>query len=65
MLNPVPLIVTIDPITPDAGVKLVIVGGAGIVKFDALAPLPAAVVTEIGPVVAPSGTIAMKDVAEP
>ena len=40
----VPLIVTVVPASPLVGVKLVIVGGLGIVKLVALVPVPADVV---------------------
>jgi hypothetical protein len=52
----VPLIVTLAPSAPLAGVKLVIVGA--IVKGVALVAVPAGVVTLSGPVVAPAGTVA-------
>lgn len=64
-LNPVPVTVTVEPITPDAGVKPEMVGGAGIVKLVALVPVPAPVVTEIGPVEAPLGTTAENEVESP
>jgi hypothetical protein len=56
-LNPTPLIVTTVPEGPLVGAKLVIdrVG----VKFEALVPVPAAVVTEIFPTAAPLGTVAL------
>jgi hypothetical protein len=56
-VNPVPVIVTSVPLGPLEGVKLVI-DSVG-VKFAALVAVPAAVVTEIFPVVAPSGTVAL------
>ena len=49
----VPVIVTLAPAGPLAGVKLVIVGGTGTVKLLALVAVPPGVVTLIGPVVAP------------
>jgi hypothetical protein len=51
-----PLIVTLVPTGPFVGVKLAIVGA--IVKLLALVPVPAAVVTLNGPVVAPAGAVA-------
>ena len=55
----VPLIVTVLPANPLAGVKLVIVGaGATTVKLVALVAVPPGVVTLSGPVVAPAGTVA-------
>jgi hypothetical protein len=52
-----PLIVTPAPTAPLVGVKLVIVGALATVKLDALVAVPADVVTLIGPVVAPAGTV--------
>src|SRR5439155_23354990 len=49
----VPLIVTLVPTGPLVGVKLVMVGGVITVKLLALLAVPPAVVTLIGPVVAP------------
>ena len=54
----VPLIVTLVPAGPLAGVKLVIVGALDTVKLLALVAVPPGVVTLIGPVVAPAGTVA-------
>jgi hypothetical protein len=54
-----PLIVTCVPTGPLVGVKPVIVGGGITVKLVALTAVAAGVVTEIGPVVAPCGTVAM------
>ena len=56
----VPVMTTEVPTSPEAGVKLVIVG-AGIVtvKLVELAVVPPGVVTEIVPVVAPVGTVAV------
>ena len=59
----VPLIVTVVPTAPLAGVKLVIVG-ALIVNGVPLVAVPPGVVTVIGPVVAPAGTVAWIAVAE-
>jgi hypothetical protein len=63
----VPLIATLVPTGPLVGVKLVIVGGLGgvdTVKLLALVAVPPGVVTLIGPVVAPAGTVAWIAVAE-
>ena len=54
----VPLMVTLVPTGPLAGVKLVIVGGLMTVKLPALVAVPPGVVTLIVPVVAPVGTVA-------
>jgi len=60
----VPLIVTLVPTGPDAGVNPEIVGADPVtVKLDALVPVPAVAVTEILPVVAPEGTVAVICVA--
>jgi hypothetical protein len=60
----VPLIVTLAPTSPLAGVKLVIVGGLNTVKLLALVAVPPDVATDTGPVVAPAGTPAWIDVVE-
>ena len=63
----VPVIVTEVPTGPEVGRKLVIVGAdppEGTVKFVELVPVPPAVVTEIGPVVAPAGTAAFTLMAD-
>jgi hypothetical protein len=60
----VPLIVTLVPTGPLLGVKLVTVGGLETVKLLALLAVPAEVVTLIGPVIAPAGTVAVIAVAE-
>jgi hypothetical protein len=60
----VPLIVTELPAWPLCGEKPVIVGGLTTVKLLPLVPVPAAVVTLIGPVVAPAGTVAVIAVAD-
>ena len=64
----VPLIWTAVPTGPLAGAKSVIVGGAGggvvTVKLLVLFAVPPEVVTLIGPVVAPEGTLAWITVAE-
>ena len=54
----VPLIVTLVPTGPLAGVKLVIVGAEMTVKLAALVAVPPDVVTFTGPVVALAGTVA-------
>ena len=54
----VPLMDTLVPTGPLAGVKLVIVGGLITVKLPALAAVPPGVVTLIVPAVAPAGTVA-------
>lgn len=54
-----PLIVTVAPIPPLVGVKLLIAGGGMTVKFAELVPIPPGVVTDIDPVVAPEGTVAV------
>jgi hypothetical protein len=51
-----PLIVTLVPTDPFAGVKLVIVGAT--MKLLVLVAVPPGVVTLIGPVVASAGTVA-------
>src|SRR5438132_170457 len=55
-----PLITTLAPVRAAVGEKLVIVGGlpADTVNEAALVPVPPPVETEIGPVVAPAGTVA-------
>ena len=57
-VKPVPLIVTLVPTRPLLGVKLVMAGGGITVKSFALVVVPPGVVTLIGPVVAPTGTVA-------
>jgi hypothetical protein len=57
-VNLVPLIVTLVPTGPLVGVKLVIAGGLTTVKLLALVAVSPDVVTLIGPVVAPAGTVA-------
>lgn len=52
-----PLIVTVVPTGPLAGLKLVITGGLpSTIRLVVLVALPAGVVTVIGPLVAPAGT---------
>ena len=52
----VPVIVTLVPTGPPAGVKPAMVGTTA--KFVALTAVPPGVVTLTGPVVAPDGTVA-------
>ena len=59
-----PLIVTLVPSGPPAGVKFAIVGGFTTVKLVALVAVPPGVVTLGGPVVAPTGTGASIAVSE-
>ena len=61
MLKFVPVIVTVVPMGPEAGVKLVIVGTEGVVtvKSVALVAVLPDTVTVIFPVVAPAGTVAV------
>src|SRR3989442_471317 len=63
-LKLVPLMVTVVPAPPLVGEKLVIVGGGMTVKLLALLAVPPAVVTLIGPVEAPLGTVAAIEVDE-
>jgi hypothetical protein len=57
-VNFVPLIVTLVPTGPLVGVKLVIVGALAMtVNALALVAVPSGVVTLIGPVLAPGGTV--------
>src|SRR5262245_33554519 len=60
----VPVMTTLVPTGPLVGVKLLIVGEPITVKLLALVAVPPGVVTEIGPVVAPVGTVAVICVAE-
>ncbi len=55
----VPVIVTVAPIIPEAGVKLVTVGAPTIVNNVELDPPPAGVVTVMTPLPAPAGTLAV------
>ena len=63
-LKLVPLMLTLVPTTPLAGVKLVIVGGLIMVKLVPLVAVPLGVMTLMEPVVAPEGTVAWIEVAE-
>jgi hypothetical protein len=60
--SPVPVIVTADPIEPDVGEKLEIVGSTP--KLLELVAVPFGVVTLIGPVTAAAGTVALIEPAE-
>src|SRR5436853_5220832 len=60
----VPLMVTLVPTGPLPGVKLEIVGGLMTVKLAALLAVPSEVVTLIGPLETPAGTVAVIAVAE-
>src|SRR5207247_8159883 len=61
----VPLICTVVPTGPLVGEKLLIVGGLAVtVKLPVLVAVPPEVVTLIGPLVAPLGTVAEIVVAE-
>ena len=58
-LKLVPLIWTLVPTGPLAGAKPLMVGGLAVtVKLLTLLTVPPSVVTPIGPVVAPEGTVA-------
>jgi hypothetical protein len=63
-VKPVPVIVTLAPIPPLVGEKLVTVGTGTTVKLELLVPVPPAVVTLIVPVIAPLGTVAVIWVSE-
>ena len=59
-LRLLPVMVTVVPTGPLVGLKELIVGGPTVtVKSLLLPPVPAVVVTLIGPVVAPVGTVAV------
>src|SRR6058998_2503886 len=59
-LRLLPVIVTVVPTGPLVGLKELILGGPAVtVKALLLPPVPAAVLTLIGPVVAPLGTVAV------
>ena len=58
-LRLVPVITTLAPMEPLFGEKLVIVGAWTTVKLLALVAVPPGVVTEMVPVVAPAGTVAV------
>jgi hypothetical protein len=56
-VNPVPVMVTAVPNVPLDGVNEVIVGAGITVKLKLLVPVPKGLVTAIGPLVAPTGTV--------
>lgn len=56
-VNPVPVMETAVPNVPSVGVNDVMVGAGITTKLNALVPVPNGLVTEIGPVVAPAGTV--------
>src|SRR5690242_12617853 len=58
-VNPVPVMLTDVPGGPEVGVNEVTAGAAVTVNEAVLVPVPAGVVTAIGPVVAPVGTVAV------
>ena len=62
-VKPVPLITMLAPTTPAVGAEPVTVGAGPTTKLVALDPVPVAVVTEIAPVVAPVGTVAVIEVS--
>lgn len=64
ILKFVPVIVTTVPIVPIVGVKLINVGVGRTVKISALVNVMPLTVTEIGPVVAPVGTVVVILVGE-
>ena len=55
----VPVMVTEAPMRPEVGEKLAMVGGRKTTKFVLLVAVPAGLVTVMGPVVAPAGTVAV------
>ena len=59
-----PVTTTLLPGDPLAGLKEVITGGNKMTKSVAEVPVPAGVVTDIFPVVAPAGTLALICVAD-
>ena len=60
----VPVMTTLVPMIPEAGVKLVTVGAGITVKEAVLAVVPSPLVTLIFPLVAPAGTVALSCVSE-
>jgi hypothetical protein len=62
VLKSFPFIVTTAPTAPLVGVKLVMVGVGKTVKFDALVNVTPLTVTEIVPLVVPTGTVVVSDV---
>jgi len=63
-LKLVPLIVTLVPTGPLVGVKPVIAGGKTTVNALLLVAVPPGVVTPIGPIIVPAGTVAWIAVSE-
>ena len=63
-VNPVPEMLKVEPAPTEVGVNDVIVGGGITVKLVLEVPDPAGVTTVIVPVVAPVGTVNVRDVAE-
>jgi hypothetical protein len=59
-----PVIVTVPPTGPLAGAKDAMLGGTTTAKLAALVAVPPGVTTEIGPLVAPAGTVVVICVAE-
>ena len=62
--NPTPVTVTRSPTRPLVGLMLSKATAAATIKFVALAAVPAAVVTVMGPVVAPVGTVVSRVVVD-
>jgi hypothetical protein len=58
-VKPLPAIVTLVPTGPLAGLKPLTAGGGATVKLVLLVPVPLGLVTSIGPLVAPGGTVAV------
>lgn len=59
LVNPLPVITTVVPVTPAGGLKLLIEGTAPTVKLEALVACPPEVETMIGPLpVVPTPTVA-------
>jgi hypothetical protein len=62
-VKPVPLIVTVAPLNPAVGLKLLTTGTDPTVKTVPLVPVPVAVVTVMFPVIAVAGTVAVMEVS--
>jgi len=62
VLKSVPVIITVAPSEPVEGENPVIIGVPNTVKLDALVTVTPLVVTDIGPVVAPAGTLVVSRV---
>ena len=60
-VNPLPVMVTVDPTAPEDGETPVMAGAGGAVTVneDGLVPVPEGVVTVMGPVLAPAGTVVL------